>query len=697
MRELMPLVALLLLCSLALGAAPLFRDTFANGDVRGWTLQPPINARGPIAPNGTWTAEGGAFVAIGSAAPWTVQTAGDPAWSDYRLAVNVTLRTPGPKADYPIFDGEYDRYLPRDWYPPYCEHPGQHRYRFYAGEFDWGSDAAVYLRYQSREQCYRVQLSTEYQEIILWHGLGGYLQVAPCKLDAGKSYKLDIAAQGAHIVVKVDGQPKIDYWHTCQPTLTGGIGLGAYHGVVAFKEVTVTPLPAGGAAPAHAPAFSVRDWRTQRWIFDGNEPITMLEKNHADPKYGGNIFSYCFVKLRPGYRPLYNNAISVIKDNTQTSCLDCEEKDIKVTGGGETLTLQFDETTPDKTMKVHDTDVLTFDRVRGSYRHDMTALVTFVKEQKVSNLEYCDPLTHNNHAPGRGVQYPWLADREQWGVFTGADDKIYRHPISKALLMGEGWYCKPSPSVWMLYPCREICPTWEHLAPVDPHWIIVCHWGHDYHDVVRYEQGRTFKAGEQLAIRYVMTGYPPQEVARYFDRSEIDPTHAKLEEIGHGYLSTLVPSPYAFPVCDPAGTTFDELQSAREPFTGWHYIGKYTVDNTVGHTDHYSLRLDGPAKVSGQFYHNMIDNYTDNYRVTFWIKTRGVQGKVNAIFKYAYAATPSETHELKVSGDTDWQQITFVSSVPRMTKDNSDSSELIIQLEGAGTLWFDDFSVTPER
>jgi hypothetical protein len=140
--------------------AVLFQDAFAQGSIAGWTLQPPINARGPIAVNGSWATEGDAFVATGTAAPWTVQTAGDAAWTNYALSATVTIRKAGPKAAYPIFDGEYDRYLPREWFPPLCQHPGQFRYHYYAGEFDWGSEAALYFRYQNREQCYRVQLST---------------------------------------------------------------------------------------------------------------------------------------------------------------------------------------------------------------------------------------------------------------------------------------------------------------------------------------------------------------------------------------------------------------------------------------------------------------------------------------------------------------------------------------------------------
>jgi len=162
------------------------------------TLLEPVNALGPIKPNGAWKEEGDSIVATGTAAPWTIQVAGDGKWSDYRLSAKVTIRRPAPKADFPIYHAEFDRYLPREWFPPMCQHTGQYRYRYYGGEFDWGSDAAVFVRYRDREDCYRVQLSTEYQELILWHGIGGYLQVVPCELKPGRAYKLEVAARTQH-------------------------------------------------------------------------------------------------------------------------------------------------------------------------------------------------------------------------------------------------------------------------------------------------------------------------------------------------------------------------------------------------------------------------------------------------------------------------------------------------------------------
>ncbi|GAG01317.1 unnamed protein product, partial [marine sediment metagenome] len=263
--------------------------------------------------NGSWTKQGQALVASGSAAPWTIRTAGSDKWTDYKLSVGLTIRKATPKPDFPVFHGEFDRYLPREWFWPFAQHCGQYRYRYYAGEFDWGSDAAIFVRYRSRLDCYRVQLSTRYQEIILWHGVGGYLQVVPCKLEQGKSYRLDVTARGANIQVSLDGKKMIDYWHPTLPTLSGRIGLGAYHSTVAFEKAVVTKFPPSKTAPpAHQAKFQYRRWRTVSWIFDGNEPICLLEKTRCDkdPKIKGALYYY-LVKLRPGYRPYLHTWIGI--------------------------------------------------------------------------------------------------------------------------------------------------------------------------------------------------------------------------------------------------------------------------------------------------------------------------------------------------------------------------------------------------
>ncbi len=691
------------------GAAdqPLFQDNFATArSLQDWTLLPPLDALGPIQANGEWKVEKNALVAEGTAKPWTIRTVGDSAWRDYRLSAKVTIQKPGPKPDFPIFHAEWDRYLPRDWFPPLCDHTGQYRFRYYAGEFDWGSDAALWFRYQDRENCYRVQLSTIYQELILWHGVGGYLAVVPCKLEPGKTYRVEVLAQGPHIQVLLDGAKQIDYWHRCLPTLTGKVGVGAYQATAAFSEVSVTPLPAGPPFPDHQPRFSTRKWRGTRWIFDNDEPIVLLEKGRPQPEpgYCTEMLSYYFVKLRPGYRPMYQCWVSVRPDYPESAgnALVGTVDDIQTTGEkSDRLVLTFNTAQPGGTMKAINTDTLTFDSVRGTYRHDMVDVVTWLKEAKMPFLEFCDPLTYNNKEPGLSNRYRWLPAGHQWGVFLNDDGTIRRHPISQSLnLDGQnGWLTQEGNSYWILVPDRAVCPVWEHHTPGVKTSIGVCHWGYDWHQYVHWgwDKQHTFQPGEQYTVHYVMTGYTPEEGEKLFLASRLHPVMENPEPPDKHLGFLRVPSMLAYPVVEPAGNTFDKLYDVRVPYIGWQWYGDYDNDRRVGRTDRYSMRIEGPATVNGQFYHHMIDGNAKRYLCTFWLKTQGVQGAAPvAILQYPWN---DKVHKdiiyTGLTGDNDWTEFSFITTVPVITAETYDSSEFNLECKGTGIVWLDDWSVRP--
>jgi hypothetical protein len=680
---------------------PLFHDGFA--DMKAWTLQPPIDAVGPIDPNGTWALKKNGIVATGTAKPWTIQTAGDPSWTDVKVSATLTIEKPAPKSDFPIYHGEYDRYLPRDWFPKLCDHTGIYRFRYYAGEFDWGSDAAVYFRYQNRENCYRVQLSSEYQEMILWHSTGGYLAVVPCKVVPGQAYQVNVLAQGAHIQVFLDGVKTIDYWHDCLPTLSGGIGLAAYNSTVAFNHVTVTAMPAPGPMPAHQAVFTHRVWRAQPWIFDGNEPICLLEtgKTGFAPDYGDGVMAFFFVKLRPGYRPMYQTFVSVRKNEAKTALLKGDEmKAVTYTGQGTgKLAFAWDGETSDKIMASHHTDVLTYDRARGTYRHDITADLTFNKDERIFALEFSDPLTYNNKTPGRGVKYRWLPAGHAWGVMRSEDGSITRHPISQSLNIDgqNSWYLQPGNGLWILYPDRAVCPVFEHHTPNERTYVGVCHWGFDWHQYVHWgDKPRDIKAGTKFTISHTLTGYTPQESEAYFLASKLHPKNDQPETEPNRPLYGKLPSPLGYAVVDPAGTSFDKLYDTREPYVGWQWYGDYAMDREVGHTDHYAMRLDGPAAVQGMFYHHMIDNYAKRYLCTFWVKTKGVKGSVVAKLYYPWnEKVQKDVIDTGLTGDNDWTEYSFITTVPCMTATNYDASEFSLTVSGTGSVWMDDWSVRP--
>lgn len=713
-REFAPLPLALLVVSVALLVSPAYSQ--ARGTIlleklnlADCTLLPPVDALGPIKTNGIWRQEGETIIATGTAVPWTIQTAGDVTWTDYKLSAKVTIQKTGPKADYQIIAAEFDRYLPREMFPPLSQHTGQYRYRYYAGEFDWGSEAALYVRYQDRENCYRVQLSTEYQELILWHGIGGYLQVVPCKLKPRKTYVVDVVVQGQNIQVLLDGKKKIDYWHRTLPTLTGKVGFGAYRSTVAFQDVALTALPpAKIGAPPHEAKFATRRWRTLRWIFDGNEPICLMEKN---PKWetsplGGRLY-YHQVKLLPGYRPYYFAWIGVQPGyKASMTWLKGNEDTIKTTGEGTgELVLRFESEDSKKIVHASTTDRLTFDAVRGTYRHALTTKVKFLKDRTIKKFEFLDPLTYNNKEPGRGVKSRWLPAGHRWGILRGADGKVYRHPISQTLaLHGQNrWHLQGDSHLWMLYPDRAACPAWEHTIPGETLEMGVCHWGYDWHQRVRYPGRHDFKVGDQKTFEYVMTAYPPVEAERLFMASTLHPKHEQLESLkkykakGRALMEpTTAPDGFTLPICDPAGTDFTRLGSIREPFVGWPWRGVYRLDTAVGRNDSFSLRMDGPAKSNGLIYHHMIEP-ADQYVFTLWVKTQEVSGTPPVIkLQYSYKDnTPCDTVETNLEGDNDWQKISFVTTVPAITFESYDSSTLILSHQGKGKVWIDDFSLRP--
>jgi len=675
---------------------------------KGWKLAEPVNALGPIAPNGSWSEEGNTILATGTAAPWTVLTKPVPGYNDYRLSVKVAITKPTPKADFPINGFEFDRYLPREMFPPGCPHTGQHRYRYYAGEFDWGSDAAVFVRYKSREDCYRVQLSTQYQEIILWHGVGGYLQVVPCDLKVGKTYDLEVVAEGTTIRVLVDGAEKINYRHETLPTRRGGIGLGAYHATIAFTDLRVDPLPAPplDASDGHQARFNIRRWRTLSWIFDGNEPIALLTKFNPPIKASGSgVFYYLYMKLKPGYRPYYQSMMSVItySGGKGTTTLVGDVASIKKTGENTgRLVLKFQTEHPKKVCRADHVATLTYDRARGTYRHDVDVDVEFLAEQKMHSFEFCDPLSYNNKFPGRGVEYGWLPSGHIWGVVSGEDGKLYRHPLSQSLsLPGQNSFLSgPDKGFWMLYPDRAASPVWEYSVPGERFLAEVCHWGYDFHQRVRWPDSRKpkiVKPGDRMKIHHVLTAYPPAEAKRLFDAAPLHPKQEIAKHYKHErYLRGNTPNMTAFPVCDPAGTDFTRLQSVRVPYIGWQFRGKYQLDTAVGHNDTHSLRMDGPGESYGEFYHHMIDGYAKRYLCTFWLKTKGVTGEGPVVqLKYTYADDPCDRVETNLTGDTDWQKFSFVTTVPVIAFESYDASSIVLTTRGEGTVWLDDFSVVP--
>jgi hypothetical protein len=278
------------------------------------------------------------------------------------------------------------------------------------------------------------------------------------------------------------------------------------------------------------------------------------------------------------------------------------------------------------------------------------------------------------------------------------DGSITRHPISQSLnLDGQNsWYLQPGNGVWVLYPDRAVCPAFEHYTPNERTYVGVCHWGFDWHQYVHWgEKPRDIKAGTKFTITHVLSGYTPQEAESLFNASKLHPKNDQPEISDRPQNVFKVPSPHGYAVCDPSGTSFDQLYNTREPYVGWQFYGDYQLDREVGRTDHYAMRLDGPAKSVGMIYHHMLEP-AKRYQCTVWLKTKDVQGPLTLKLYYPWnPKLPVDTIETGLYGTNDWTEVSFVSTIPCITAETYDSSEISFEVKGAGTVWVDDFSLLP--
>jgi len=251
----------------------------------------------------------------------------------------------------------------------------------------------------------------------------------------------------------------------------------------------------------------------------------------------------------------------------------------------------------------------------------------------------------------------------------------------------------------VLTPDRAVCPAWEHLTPGVKVNIGVCHWGYDWHQYVYWggDKQRTFQPGETFTIHYVMTGYTPAEGEELFLASRLHPRMEDPEPAGEHFGFLQVPSLLAYPVVEPAGTSFDKLYDVRMPYIGWQWYGDYDNDRQVGHTDRYSMRIDGPASAKGMFYHHMIDGNAKRYLCTFWLKTEGYKGPAPvAILRYPWDdKVRKDVVDTGLTGDNHWTEFSFITTMPVITPETSDASQFDLIVKGVGKVWLDDWSVRP--
>jgi hypothetical protein len=445
-------------------------------------------------------------------------------------------------------------------------------YRFHAYD-DAGYEVGVLLRAAGTDSGYRVQVSTKYQEVaLLKYPFGSFLRVVPCEVKLNQPYRLEVSAQANEIIVKLDGKELIRYADTVLPLDKGnfGIGVGA-SGKVLYESVTLTPLPAKEAVAEkpHVADFRVRDWRGQRWVFDGQEPI-MLLFTPALPYFQN-------VKLKPGYRCmlLWDAGWGIAN---QGAYADGAAKLGEATVGkqGQTLELTWQAKNVKDSFVINTKMVVRYDDKRKMYAYDVDSALDLLKD-----FEFRFGFDFEHHTP-LGPFY------SQYLVLTKNDKHFYRpvYPIDPGAFSGMSrrgirmWYGRTNETRPPAMPAVEY-----DISPGETREMSTAVCACMYDTGIAFNPEKTL-AGTKVAVRYRYTGYPADEAERIFKSATVYPT------------PTLDPTRHLI-FADYPKTTFgdfrrlDEPWWGKRPFVTAHNLlpPRYFLEKNTGFHGGFAMRL----------------------------------------------------------------------------------------------------------
>ncbi|MHB9134369.1 MAG: LamG-like jellyroll fold domain-containing protein [Armatimonadota bacterium] len=556
---------------------------------------------------------------------------------------------------------------------------GCYRWGFYWGENLPGWDLGVVTHFTDPLHFYRIQISATRGELALWDSTGGFLQIVPIPVKVGETHTLDITSFGAkeeYFNVKIDGKEVLSYWDRTLPNKSGRLGLAVWHSTARIEDFSVHSVDVDQAGmPPHKPAFRVDTADGYPVIYDGNEPISFFNVGRDKTLQQDGI------KLRPGWRPQYYNAIGPVVYGEQYAWPPFKgqfPQDFRlVNQSPDGLEFSFAMGTDDTVVTQH-TLAIEYDAKRGAYVYSFDSTSTFNKDILVHQMEYIDPLMYNNRVPGPEVAYKWNPAGCQWHVMEGQDGAWQRYPMLDYLTANN------NPLKWgtartFLYPDPAICPAFEvslnYPQPKDRYFNAgMCLWGYDYHHV---EVGGSAIVPKGTVRRYQtrLTGYPLAEADALYKASALVPP-----------LRTKQPDSAIF---DPRGTTFNKTTNSAEYKNTMVWDGQ--IDTTTGHTDKASCRIDGPGNAGVFMYQYVIEQHAKRWWVRGWTKSQGVKGRgLQLTVKYAYAKEPANVYYLGGLGDRDWTYFSFITTAPVAR----DCTNLLFEVDGPGKVWLDDVAIS---
>ena len=640
--------------------APLQAAEWSTVPLGKWTESRSLEGtQAPAGSPGTWSEKEGVLTATGVGSQWSTRLLPKDQAANQKVTLKFNVQQ---SAGQPFA------------LPGNCV-----RWSYYWGENSPGWDVGVVLRFKDPLNFYRVQLSATRGQLALWDSTGGFLQLVPCAVKVNEPHTLQVTARGAHFQVSLDDKPVLDYWDRTLPHLAGRTGLAVCQSTTVVASFSAEKIKRDAAPmPPHQPdfRFDVTTNPAMPALYDGNEPISLF---FATPS--ANLPMHDTVKLKPGWRPSFYSDLGFNLnrgDAYWTPLVGKFPEALTITGGGKTISYSL---AVEKAGLLH-ADIactVSFDTARGVYRYEYGARMKLLGDKPLANLgefEWLDPLCNNNRNPGPEVLHRWNPTGHRWVVYQAPGNVWQRFPMVDYLDAYNNPEVAPGKFTDFLYPDPGACPVFENELGWDPapkryFKVGMCTWGYDYHHS-EVGAGINLPAGTERSLKMTFTGLPPAEADKLFAQSKLSEAMAKD-------TTKLIPF-------DPSGTTFAKTTTWQDPNSTMIWNGG-VLDQTVGHKDKVSLRIDGPDKAAVQMYDYIYEVFAKRWRVSGWYKTKGLRGRgLELSVKYAYAKEPLQKFYLGGLGDKDWTPFCFITTVPLAR----DCTLLTIEADGPGKVWIDE-------
>ncbi len=566
--------------------------------------------------------------------------------------------------------------------------------RYNAGEEDSDWDFALIVRYKDNKNYYRLMMSAERDEIVLWKPEGGFLAVKNFSFDRNNWYTVSVALRDSLINVLIDGEEVISYEDKVAPIIEGFIGMARYGNAVVFNKPPVWREWASGLNfnlhknnQEYASDFHMKDWRGQKWIFDGNEPIASIDEKNVIIER---------VKLKPGYRPIGFWELfwkQTIGDDFYAKNI---ASPIKVFEEGDEFIFELGSTPSDSAITSWVRVKITYSNDKSSYVYDVNTSMEVNKEKtwesnanNLGRLEYLDFYPYNAIAPASLMLRGAWDKKYEWTLFNNSAGEWHYRPInhydglagvSVDIYGGKyiyGAHSIVNPTIYLL---NANMPNYKHS-------VDLCSWAYDAHFIWRPQETKlTLRAGDKFQAHYQILSTDYDTAERLFKQSFLDEIFTSL--IGK-----------ELPIYRRTVNDFLVGRVISEQYDEWIWQGDYEWDKTTGVGDSYSIKLNNKGedeidKIKTAYVDTIGPSYftrtesipAGTYSVSAYVKTENMSGSYPTI-SIASKYPPTEPSIFEITdllATEDWKKISFEAYLPE-----SAGIALSLDFSGEGAVWFD--------